>query len=105
MTPTNKHLSNEQKKHYRAIGHGLNPVVTVSGNGLSDTLMAEIERALSDHELIKIKLAFDNKSTRQELIDAICDQTNSIVVQQIGKVALILRTAKNPNKKLSNLLR
>ncbi|MFT6389013.1 MAG: RNA-binding protein [Cellvibrionaceae bacterium] len=98
-------FTNEQKKHYRSIGHGLNPVVTISSNGLSKTVMAELDRALTDHELIKIKLALDDKDARKKLTKRICDHTSSHVVQEIGKVALILRTAKKPNPKLSNLLR
>lgn len=98
-------FTNEQKKHYRSIGHGLNPIVTVSSNGLSHSVIAELERALTDHELIKIKLALEDKSDRKELTKKICDITKSDVVQEIGKVALILRAAKKPNPKLSNLLR
>jgi len=47
-------LSTATKKQYRTIGHGLNPVVTIAGNGLSAGVMAEIDRALEDHELIKV---------------------------------------------------
>jgi len=98
-------LSNAQKKHYRSIGHNLNPIVTISSNGLSDTVLAELERALNDHELIKIKCAVDDKDDRKELIKTISDQTKSTVVQEIGKVAFLLRASKKPNAKLSNLLR
>ena len=49
-------LSNVQRKQLRAIGHGLNPVVMVADKGLSEGVMAEMERALSDHELIKVRL-------------------------------------------------
>lgn len=98
-------FTNEQKKHYRSIGHGLNPVVTISSNGLSESVMTEIERALNDHELIKVKVAVDDKTARKELIGLISKQTQSTVVQEIGKVALLLRPAKKPNPKLSNLLR
>lgn len=67
--------------------------------------MTEIERALNDHELIKVKVAVDDKTARKELIGLISKQTQSTVVQEIGKVALLLRPAKKPNPKLSNLLR
>ncbi len=98
-------LSNEQKKHYRSIGHSLKPVVTIAGNGLTETVLAEIERALTDHELIKIKLVIEDRETRKQAIQDISDQTNATVVQEIGKVVLLLRPAKKPNPKLSNLLR
>ena len=44
-------------KQLRTIGHKLKPIVTVAGNGITDGVVNELERALTDHELIKIKLA------------------------------------------------
>lgn len=96
-------LSNEQKKRYRSIGHDLNPIVTIAGNGLSDNVMQEIERALNDHELIKIKCAITDREVRAQVIADICRKTKALDVQQIGKVALLLREAKRPNTKLSNI--
>ena len=52
-------ISAEQKKAMRSIGHNLNPVVTIAGNGLSENVLEELNRALDDHELIKVK---DRKS-------------------------------------------
>ena len=98
-------LSNEQKKRYRTIGHGLNPIVTIASNGINENVMAEIDRALSDHELIKIKLVLEDKASRKKTIAEISQQMDATVVQEIGKVVLLLRPAKQPNKKLSNLLR
>ena len=62
--------SNEDKKHLRRLGHNLKPVVTVAGNGLSETVNAEIERALTDHELIKVKLVADDRDKLVELTRA-----------------------------------
>ena len=50
-------ISNEDKKHLRRLGHKLNPVVTVAAKGLTESVIAEIDRALNDHELIKVKLS------------------------------------------------
>ncbi|MBA6413115.1 YhbY family RNA-binding protein [Parahaliea sp. F7430] len=92
-------------KQLRAIGHKLNPVVTVAGKGLNDNVLTEIERALSDHELIKIKLAVGSREARSEVAAEICQLTNSSLVQSIGNVVLLLRHSKQPDPKLSNLLR
>ncbi|ODS23059.1 RNA-binding protein [Candidatus Endobugula sertula] len=96
-------LSHKQKKHYHSIGHSLNPIVTVAGNGLSDSVVAEVNRALDDHELIKIKVAIADRDTRSQVIQELCKKTKAIDIQQIGKVALILREAKKINVKLSNI--
>lgn len=98
-------LSNNDKKHLRRLGHNLNPVVTVAGNGLSDNVLSEIDRALNDHELIKVKLAVGDNEAKQHVIDAICEKLRAEVVQSIGHVVLLLRKADKPNPRLSNLLR
>lgn len=96
-------LNNQQKKRYRSIGHDLHPIVTIAGNGVTENILTEIDRALNDHELIKIKVIIDDRTARAAAIQHICKKTASIDVQQIGKVALLLREAKRPNTKLSNI--
>lgn len=98
-------LTNTQKKQYRLIGHTLNPVVTVAGNGLSEAVLTEIDRALEDHELIKVRLSIVDREVRNSLIAEISKIMKCDVVQTIGKVALFYRAALEPNPKLSNLLR
>lgn len=98
-------LSAERKKQLRTLGHNLNPVVTVAGKGLSESVMAEIDRALNDHELIKVKFAVGDRDIKKQLINEMIDATGAQVAQQIGNIALIVREAKKPNVKLSNLLR
>ncbi|WP_305965725.1 ribosome assembly RNA-binding protein YhbY [Marinobacter salsuginis] len=98
-------LSPEQRREYRAIAHNLKPVIIVGDKGLPEGLQEELERALNDHELIKIKVASQDREARQEAITALCESSGAELVQTIGKIAVILRRAKQPNPKLSNLLR
>ncbi|MCG8315348.1 MAG: ribosome assembly RNA-binding protein YhbY [Pseudomonadales bacterium] len=98
-------LTQDQKKRFRKIGHHLKPVVTVAENGLTEGVLNELERALEDHELIKIKCAVMDREDKAAIIEAVCEETGAIIAQTIGKVALIYRPAKKPNPKLSNLLR
>lgn len=98
-------LSNEDKKHLRRLGHNLNPVVTVAGNGLSESVLAEIDRALNDHELIKVKLAVGGKEAKQQVIAEITEKLHAVAVQSIGHIVLLLRRSEKPNAHLSNLLR
>ncbi|MCP5162700.1 MAG: ribosome assembly RNA-binding protein YhbY [Hahellaceae bacterium] len=98
-------LTAAQKKQYRAIAHALNPVVIVSENGITDGVKAELERALNDHELIKVKIALTEREDRAALIAELVQETQSELIQVIGKIAIILRKAKQPNPKLSNLQR
>jgi len=98
-------LTTAQKKQYRAIAHSLNPVIIVGDKGLSEGLLQELNRALDDHELIKVKVSSNDRDDRAAAIDNLCKQTQATLVQSIGKMAIILRKAKKPNPKLSNLLR
>ncbi len=98
-------LTQEQKKRYRSIGHELKPVVIISGNGLTDGVINEVNRALEDHELIKVKVAVGDREVRKEATEEICKLTKSELVQSIGNMALLLRRSREPNKKLSNLVR
>jgi len=96
-------ITSEQKKAMRSIGHNLNPIVTIAGNGLSEGVLEELNRALDDHELIKVKLAIGERDIRAQVITSMVEATNAELVQTIGKVALIMRRNPRANAKLSNL--
>ena len=98
-------LTPEQKKHFRTLGHNLNPIVMVAGKGLSENIQLEVDRALEDHELIKIKFAVGDREIKHQLIKELCDIVEAELVQQIGNIALLYRASREPNPKLSNLLR
>lgn len=98
-------LSTAEKKHFRGIGHHLNPVVLVGGGGLSDALLAELDRALEDHELIKVKVHAEDREARREIIEALPGLCGCEVVQTVGNIALLYRPARRQNRKLSNLVR
>jgi RNA-binding protein len=98
-------IDQARKKQLRNIGHQLTPIVTVAERGVTEGVAAELERALNDHELIKIKLAINDPAARKTIAAEICEQHQAELVQNIGKVALIFRAAKKPNPKLSNLIR
>lgn len=98
-------INNADKKRFRQIGHLLNPIVTIAQKGLTENIREELQRALSDHELIKVKLAVGDRAARRELTATICADLNAECVQSIGHVILLYRAAKKPNPKLSNLKR
>ena len=93
------------RRQLRAIGHRLRPVVTVAARGLSDAVMQELERALNDHELIKVKLPAGARLSRKEMAAELCSKSGAELLQSVGNVILILRRSAEPNPKLSNLMR
>ena len=98
-------LSAADKKQYRAIAHNLKPVVIIGDKGLSEGLLEELNRALEQHELIKVKIAIGDRDDRQLIINELLELTSALEVQSIGKIVVLLRRAKKPNPKLSNLIR
>lgn len=92
-------------KHYRAIAHKLHPIVTIAGAGLSEGVLGELERALADHELIKIKVAVGDREARDALLTSMLATTRATLIQRIGNTATILRPAPHPDARKSNLLR
>jgi RNA-binding protein len=98
-------LSSQQKKSLRGIAHHLDPVVAVSERGLSEGIIEETERALNDHELIKVKVFANDRTVRQDIANELAEKTGSIVVQKIGKIAILYRNNPQANAKLSNVSR
>ncbi|MCJ8162774.1 ribosome assembly RNA-binding protein YhbY [Acinetobacter zhairhuonensis] len=98
-------LSIQERKRLRQIGHALNPVVMIGGQGLTENVVEETNRALSDHELIKVKIAGEDREARVAVIAEIAEVTGAEVVQTIGKIVLLYKKAKPQNPKLSNLVR
>ena len=97
-------MNSKLKKKLRTIGHGLKAVVTISGNGLSENVIAELDRALDDHELIKLKI-FGDKAERTEIVASLKGITDTAVVQVVGGMALVYRASREPNPALSNIAR
>lgn len=98
-------LSIQEQKRLRQIGHALNPVVMIGGQGLTDSVVEETVRALTDHELIKVKIAGEDRDARAEVTEALAQATQAEVIQKIGKIVLLYKKAAKQNPKLSNLVR
>ena len=94
---------NQTRKQFRAIGHKLNPVVII--NGLSDNIAAELERALDDHELIKIRVNATDRDEKKQILDSICKTHHAELIQLTGHIALLYRAALRQKRELSNLVR
>jgi len=97
--------ANQDSRQLRAIGHKLKPVVTVAGKGLSEGVTAELDRALTDHELIKVKLAMGSREAHASMAQQISAQFGAELVQSIGNVILLLRRSPTPDPRLSNLIK
>jgi RNA-binding protein len=84
-------LSERQRKHLRRLGHALNPVVLVGSRGLTDNVVAELARALDDHELVKVRARVGSRENRDAVFGALAGATSAEIVHRIGNVALFYR--------------
>ncbi len=86
-------LTGQQKRKLKARAHHLNPVVQIGQKGVSSTLLEAVEKALTDHELIKVKFV-DFKDEKKDLILQVTEATGSSLVDIIGNIAILYR--ENP---------
>jgi RNA-binding protein len=84
-------LSERQVRHLRGLAHALKPVIRLGNAGLTEAVVAETERALHDHELIKVKAPGGDRAARDALLAALASRTGSVLVQRIGNVAALYR--------------
>jgi RNA-binding protein len=87
-------LSPAERKLLKARAHALKPVVAVGNDGLSAAVLKEIETSLKAHDLIKIRVAGDDRDARQLMLGGICHNTGASPVQHIGKILVVYRENK-----------
>ncbi|MEM7100860.1 MAG: YhbY family RNA-binding protein [Pseudomonadota bacterium] len=98
-------LTSREKKQFRQIAHHLDAVVTLADAAISEGVKDETDRALTDHELIKVKIALLEKEVRNAAADNLAAACSAEVVQRIGKMVVLYRNNPKANPKLSNILR
>jgi RNA-binding protein len=84
-------LSGKQRRYLRSLGHELRPVVQIGRDGLDDGLVAAVDRALTDHELVKIKVGEAANLDRHDAAAALAARTRSEVAQVLGHTVLLYR--------------
>lgn len=80
-----------ERAKLKARAHALEPVVQVGHAGVTDKLASELDRALTAHELIKVKVSAPDRDARQQLCDDIVARTGSVAVQRVGNVLVLWR--------------
>jgi RNA-binding protein len=88
-------LTGKQRRALRAMGHHLEPVLQVGHAGITPGVVAALEQALWDHELVKVKVgseARDRKAVAAELAEA----TGAELAQVLGRTLLLYKP--NPDQ-------
>ncbi len=93
-------LSEKQKKHLRRLAHPLNPIVMLGNAGLTEGVVSELDRALTDHELVKVAARVGERGARDAALSALAARTTSELVMRIGHTGVFYR----PRKQLPKIL-
>ena len=88
-------LSARDRARLKARAHALEPVVQVGSTGVTDRLIAEVDRALTAHELIKVKIPVDDRAARIAIGDEVCARTGAAPVHRVGKVLILWRPRRD----------
>jgi RNA-binding protein len=91
MSSTPPVLSERQRRHLRGLAHELQAVIRLGSAGLTAAVARETDRALTDHELIKVKAPGGDREARDRTFEELARQTGSSLVHRIGNVAVLYR--------------
>jgi RNA-binding protein len=86
-----KTLSGAARRHLRALGHRLQPVVQCGKEGLTPALVAAVDSALRTHELVKVRISENAEGSRHDLSASLSDSTSSELVEVLGRTLLLYR--------------
>jgi putative YhbY family RNA-binding protein len=92
LTPT-------ERKVHRALAHHLDPVVMIGNDGLTPSVLKEIDLALNSHGLIKVRVLGDDRNQRESMFHELADQLGAAPIQHIGKLLIFWRPQPEKEKK------
>jgi RNA-binding protein len=84
-------LKPTQIRYLRGLAHALKPVLLLGGKGVTPGVLKELEQALDDHELIKVRLAGADRAARVAELTQLVESSKADTVQTIGKIAVLYR--------------
>ena len=91
-------LTGKEKKYLRGLAHGLEPVVFIGKNGITENLIIAVNDAIEVHELIKVKFQ-DFKDEKKDLSEVLAKDTNTELCGLVGNIAILFRQNENEEKR------
>ena len=87
-------LTSKQRRYLKGEAHHLKPVVQVGGRGIVQDVIDKVDMELECHELIKVRVADDDRQARALMAERVVEQTGCALVQTIGKTWIMYRPRK-----------
>ena len=94
-------LTGKQRRHLRALGHALDPLVQLGKHGLTPGALRAIDEAIGHHELVKVKLLTECPEDRDDVAGRLEADLKAAVAQTVGRTILLYR--KHPKKPVIKL--
>ena len=91
VATTEEQVNPAERKALKARAHSLDPMIHLCGKGLTQAVIAELDRALAAHELIKVRAGSLERGEREAALAEICARLDAQPVQHIGKVLVLYR--------------
>jgi RNA-binding protein len=91
-------LTGRDRRHLRSLAHALDPVVQIGAAGVTAGVLAALDRALCDHELVKVRITRE-RDERREIADALASETRSALAGLVGHIAVLYRPAPEPERR------
>ena len=95
-------INSKQRSKLRAMAHHLKPMVIIGKAGIIDGAINSIDKALDDHELIKVKLGHDKK-IKDEFVDVVKNKLSAFLVGNVGHTFIIFRIQEDKDKRKINI--
>jgi len=88
-------LTNKQKAKLKSMAQQLDAIVRIGDKGVTPTVITSMNEALKARELVKISVAHSDRKIRKEMMSELAKDTDAILVNIIGKTALLFKV--NPD--------
>ncbi len=88
-------LTSSQSRFLRGQAHDLSALLQIGAKGLTPSFLAELDAVLEQHELVKVKIAAEDRESRDAMIGEIVEKSAAALVQRIGHVAVLYRPSKD----------
>ena len=87
-------LTAAQTRFLRGQAHDLKALLQIGNKGVTPAFIAELDAVLEQHELVKVKVAGEDRDTRDSMIEDLADKVDAALVQRIGHTAVLYRPSK-----------
>ena len=87
-------LTAAQTRFLRGQAHDLKALLQIGNKGVTPAFLAELDAVLEQHELVKVKVAGEDREARDAMIGELAEKADAALVQRIGHTAVLYRPSK-----------